>query len=125
MYDRPVAYDEALAERVRAELLPVSNVEEKKMFGGVTFMVSGQMCCGVLKNDLVVKTGPDGFDELVARPHVRPFDFSGRPMVGMVYVASPGVDTDEQLHEWIARGLDFVKQHPKDASPGKKKTPRK
>jgi len=63
-----VAYNEALAERVRTILLPVANVDEKKMFGGVTFMVSGQMCCGVLKDDLVVKTGPEGFDDMVARP---------------------------------------------------------
>jgi TfoX/Sxy family transcriptional regulator of competence genes len=108
-----VAYNEALADRVRTILQPVPNVDEKKMFGGVTFMVSGQMCCGVLKDDLVVKTGPDGFDALVAQPHVRPFDFSGRPMVGMVYVASPGVATDAHLRAWIQRGLDFVNEHPK------------
>ena len=116
-----MAYNEALAERVRTILLPVPNVDEKRMFGGVTFMVSGQMCCGVLKDDLVVKTGPEGFDELVARPHVRPFDFSGRPMVGMVYVASPGVSTDAQLHEWIQRGLEFVANNPK-ATTGSRKT---
>ncbi|MBV9577658.1 MAG: TfoX/Sxy family protein [Chloroflexi bacterium] len=108
-----MAYNEALAERVRGLLLGVPDVDEKKMFGGVTFMVSGQMCCGVLKDDLVVKTGPDGFDDLVARPHVRPFDFTGRPMVGMVYVASPGVATDLQLQEWVQRGVDFVKRNPK------------
>ena len=115
-----MAYNEALADRVRAVLLPVANVDEKKMFGGVTFMVSGQMCCGVLKDDLVVKTGPDGFDALVAQPHVRPFDFSGRPMVGMVYVASPGVASDEQLREWIQRGLDFVDSHPKATTTARK-----
>jgi TfoX/Sxy family transcriptional regulator of competence genes len=111
-----VAYNEALAERVRSVMLGVPNVDEKKMFGGVTFMVDGQMCCGVLKDELVVKTGPEGFKELVAQPYVRPFDFSGRPMVGMVYVASPGVSTDEQLREWIQRGLRFVKQNPKTSS---------
>lgn len=112
-YHREVAYDEALGNRVRAILLSVPNVDEKKMFGGVTFMVNGQMCCGVLKDDLVVKTGPEGFDELVAQPHVRPFDFSGRPMVGMVYVAGPGVATDAHLRAWIQRGLDFVNANPK------------
>jgi TfoX/Sxy family transcriptional regulator of competence genes len=117
-----VAYNEALAERVRGMLLAVPNVDEKKMFGGITFMVNSQMCCGVLKDDLVVKTGPADFDELVAMPHVRPFDFTGRPMVGIVYVASPGVATDEQLHAWVQRGLDFVKQSPQ-ATP--RKTPRR
>jgi TfoX/Sxy family transcriptional regulator of competence genes len=116
-----VAYNEALAERVRAILLPVPNVDEKKMFGGVTFMVSGQMCCGVLKDDLVVKTGAEGFDTLVAQPHVRPFDFTGRPMVGMVYVAGPGVASDAQLREWIQRGLDFVAKNPKTPSPSSQK----
>ncbi|MBV9324238.1 MAG: TfoX/Sxy family protein [Chloroflexi bacterium] len=114
-----VVYNEALAERVRAVLLSMPDVDEKKMFGGVTFMVSGQMCCGVLKDDLVVKTGPEGFDQLVAQPHVRPFDFSGRPMVGMVYVASAGVASDAQLRGWIQRGLDFVQQNPKTTAPRK------
>ncbi len=111
-----MAYDEALAERVRTVLLTVPNVEEKKMFGGVSFMVNSQMCCGVLKDDLVVKTGPDGFEALVAQPNVRPFDFSGRPMVGMVYVASGGVATDAQLRAWIQRGVDFVQRNPKPSS---------
>ena len=86
-----MAYDEALADRIRGVLLAERNVDEKKMFGGVTFMVDGQMCCGVLKDELIVKTGPEGFEDLVGRPNVRPFDFTGRPMVGIVYVAGPGV----------------------------------
>src|SRR5438105_955886 len=110
-----MVYDEALAQRVRGELLTVPQVEEKKMFGGITFMVSGQMCCGVLKDDLIVKVGAEGWDDLVARPHVRPFDFSGRPMVGMVYVAPPGVSSDASLRGWIQRGVDFVHNNPKAA----------
>ena len=112
-----MVYDEALAARIRNELLTVSQVDEKKMFGGITFMVSGQMCCGVLKNDLIVKVGADGWDDLIAQPHVRPFDFSGRPMVGMVYVAPPGVASDAALHGWIQRGLQFVQQNPKQSKP--------
>jgi TfoX/Sxy family transcriptional regulator of competence genes len=108
-----MVYDEALAERVRNALLTVPQVDETKMFGGITFMVSGQMCCGVLKNDLIVKVGAEGWDHIIAQPHVRPFDFSGRPMVGMVYVAPPGVASDEALHGWIQRGVQFVQQNPK------------
>jgi TfoX/Sxy family transcriptional regulator of competence genes len=108
-----VAYDEALAERIRTVLARRPNVVEKKMFGGTTFMIDDQMCCGVLKNDLVVKVGPDGWDEIIAQPDVRPFDFSGRPMVGMVYVAGRGVASDDALRRWVQRGLDFVSRNPK------------
>lgn len=111
-----MAYDEALADRIRGVLLAERNVDEKKMFGGVTFMVDGQMCCGVLKDELIVKTGPEGFEDLVGRPNVRPFDFTGRPMVGIVYVAGPGVAADAELREWVQRGLDFVHHHPKTSS---------
>jgi TfoX/Sxy family transcriptional regulator of competence genes len=110
-----VVYDRALAERVRVVLVEQPGLEEKKMFGGVTFMVGGQMCCGVLKDDLVVKVGPDGFDEALAQPHTRAFDFSGRPMVGMVYVAGAGLSSDDVLHAWVQRALDFVAAHPKTA----------
>jgi TfoX/Sxy family transcriptional regulator of competence genes len=110
-----MAYNEALAERVRTELLDVPEVDEKRMFGGVTFMVSGQMCCGVLKDELIVKVGADGWDELIAQPYVRPFDFTGRPMVGIVYVSLPGVASDDALHTWIQRGVRYVREHPKTA----------
>jgi TfoX/Sxy family transcriptional regulator of competence genes len=108
-----MVYDEALAQRVRTALLTVPRVDERKMFGGITFMVSNQMCCGVLKDELIVKVGTEGFDQLVAQPHVRAFDFTGRPMVGMVYVAHAGVASDEALQMWIDRGLEFVQAHPK------------
>ena len=87
---RSVAYDEELAGRIRALLADRTDVEEKKMFGGLSFMVAGQMCCGVLKNDLVARIEPAEFDELVAQAHVRPFDFGGRVSQGMVYVDSAG-----------------------------------
>ncbi len=111
-----MAYDETLAQRVRGLLLGQPNVDERKMFGGVAFMVSGQMCCGVMKNDLIVKVGAEGFEDLVAQPHVRPFDFTGRPMVGIVYVAGEGIARDADLRGWIQRGLDFVHEHPKTES---------
>lgn len=115
-----MVYNEALAARVRNELIGAPALEEKKMFGGITFMVSGQMCCGVLKDDLIVKIGADNWDQLIAQPHVRPFDFSGRPMVGMVYVAQPGVASESSLREWIDRGLRYVQEHPKDAKPARR-----
>ena len=109
---RGVAYNEELAGRVRAALADRTDVEEKKMFGGLTFMVAGQMCCGVLKNDLVVRIEPDEFDKLVGQPHVRPFDFTGRPMQGMVYVHSDGLAEPEVLRAWVQRGTNYVAAHP-------------
>ena len=110
-----MTYNEALANRLRAILHGRPGVEEKKMFGGVSFMVDGQMCCGVLKDDLVLRIKNEQFDEAVTRPHVRPFDFTGRPMVGMVYVASAGLPDDKALRQWVDRGLEYVRDNPKTA----------
>jgi len=109
---RSVAYNEELAERVRVVLAERTDVEEKKMFGGLTFMVAGQMCCGVLKDDLIVRIEPGEFDALVAQPHVRPFDFSGRPMQGMLYVEDRALGDPEVLRTWVRRGTDYVAAHP-------------
>jgi TfoX/Sxy family transcriptional regulator of competence genes len=112
---RGVAYNEELAGRVRAALADRTDVEEKKMFGGLSFMVAGQMCCGVLKNDLVVRIEPAEFDTLAAKPHVRPFDFSGRAMQGMVYVEDSGLADPGVLQRWVHRGTDYVAAHPATA----------
>ena len=77
-----MAYDEKLAARVRGALAGRGGVEEKKMFGGLTFMLRGKMCCGVLKGDLVLRVGPDRAAGALKSPHARPFDFTGRPMKG-------------------------------------------
>jgi TfoX/Sxy family transcriptional regulator of competence genes len=116
-----VEYNEELAERIRATLADRTDVEEKKMFGGLTFMVSGQMCCGVLKNDLIVRIEPTEFDALVAQPHVRPFDFSGRPMQGMLYVENSALTDPEVLRGWVQRGTEYVKAHPAAAKRRKRK----
>jgi TfoX/Sxy family transcriptional regulator of competence genes len=108
-----VVYDKALASRVRAALAARSDVEEKKMFGGLSFMVAGQMCCSVLKDELVVRVGADGFDAALAQPHSRPFDFTGRPSTGMVYVAGTGLGSDKTLNDWVKRGVDSVTSNPR------------
>jgi len=107
-----VVYDAALAERIRAMLASRADVEEVRMFGGLTFMVGGQMCCGVLKDDLVVRVGAEAFDAALAQPHARPMDFTRRPMPGMVYVAPPGVASEADLRGWIQRATDYVAAHP-------------
>jgi TfoX/Sxy family transcriptional regulator of competence genes len=108
-----MVYNEALAARVRPLLRGDLSVEEKKMFGGLTFMVNGQMCCGVLKDDLIVKMDPSAYDEALAQPGARPFDFSGRPTPGMVYVANSSLGQDETLAEWVNRGVGYVVTHPR------------
>jgi TfoX/Sxy family transcriptional regulator of competence genes len=116
-----VAYKEALAGRIRAILAARPDVEEKKMFGGLSFMVAGQMCCGVLKDDLVLRVGEERFGDAMAQPHVRPFDLTGRPSMGMVYVASVGLSSDDTLRAWVQRGVDHVKAHPKTSKRASRK----
>ncbi len=82
------------------------------MFGGITFMVSGHMCCGVIADQLMVRVGADSFDDAVAQPHARPMDFTGRPMVGFVYVGSEGTLADNHLDQWVKRGEAFVESLP-------------
>jgi len=100
-----MAYDEVLAERIRTALRSRDDVVEKKMFGGLTFMVAGRMACGVVHDDLMVRVGPDGHDEAIAQPHARPMDFIGKPMRGMVYVAPAAVASDDDLRRWVVRAV--------------------
>lgn len=82
------------------------------MFGGIAFMVRGNMCCGVVKDELMVRVGPDRYEEALARPHARPMDFTGRPMKGMLFVAEPGFRTDEALAQWVALASEYAASLP-------------
>ena len=88
------------------------NVTEKKMFGGVAFMVAGNMCCGVNKDDLMLRVGADGHDAALRRPHARPMDFTGRPMKSMVFVDAAAVAGDADLRGWIDTALEFARTLP-------------
>jgi TfoX/Sxy family transcriptional regulator of competence genes len=103
-----MAYDEALADRVRESLSDNPEISEQKMFGGIAFMLSGNMAVGVSKDDLMVRIDPDDQDEAVAQPGVRVFDMSGRPMKGWILVAPEATEEDRGLHRWIEAGLDFA-----------------
>ena len=107
-----MAYGEGLADRVRGALLPRPDIEEKKMFGGLAFMVGGHMCCGVIGDDLMVRVGRDAYEDALAAKGARPMDFTGRPLRGMVYVGSEGHRTDDALASWVRRGTDFVASLP-------------
>jgi TfoX/Sxy family transcriptional regulator of competence genes len=100
-----VAYDESLAERIRHQLRDRADVAERRMFGGIAFMVAGRMAIGVIRDDLMVKVGTQGHDDALAQPHTRPMDFTGRPMRGMVYVAPAGTGTDAELARWVDRAV--------------------
>ena len=107
-----MAYDEGLAERVRGVLAEVADTSERKMFGGLAFMVRGHMTVGIIGDELMVRVGPDGEDDALARPHARPMDFTGKPMRGYVYVAGEGAAEDDDLAAWVARGLAFTASLP-------------
>ena len=111
-------YDEGLAQRVREVFQDRSDVSEKKMFGGIAFMVRGHMCVGIVKDDLMVRVGPETYQDLVRKPHARRMDFTGRPMKGFVYVAPPGVETDADLQRWVGRGLAYATSVPAKLSVG-------
>ena len=104
-----MVYDETLANRLRKQLGRQKGVTEKKMFGGLSFLLNGKMCCGVLKDILVVRVNPKESDKLLNEPNVRPMDFTGRPMKGFLYVSSAAYKTDKQLSAWVERGVGFLK----------------
>jgi TfoX/Sxy family transcriptional regulator of competence genes len=103
-----MAYDEKLAARIRAQLAGRRGVSERRMFGGLAFLLRGNMLCGVVGDDLMVRVGAEGYEAALARPHAREMDFTGRPMKGLLYVEPGGVATARQLRAWLDRGLAFV-----------------
>jgi hypothetical protein len=105
-------YDELLAARIRAVLGALPYLTEKKMFGGVCFLVNGNMACGVYKNDLIVRVGAGNYASALSRPHARIFDITGRPMTGWVMVAPEGCANEADLGDWIGQGLAFARSLP-------------
>lgn len=111
-----MAYDERLAERIRALLAARGSFEERQMFGGIAFMVNGRMACGVLKQDLVAHVAREDHDKALARPHARLMDFTHRPMKGFLYVAPPGVKTTVSLRSWVNQCADYAESQPRQAA---------
>lgn len=107
-----MAYDEGLAQRVREALEEESPFSEKKMFGGVCFLVKGNMACGILGDALIVRVGPQRYAEALKAPAARPFDITGRAMKGWVMVSSEGHAADRDLTAWVQRGLEFARSLP-------------
>ena len=101
-------YDEQLVDRVRGVLAKNPLVAERKMFGGLTFMVRGNMACGVENDRLMVRVGPDAYDDALGQPHAQMMDFTGRPMKGMVFVGPEGHESDDGLRRWVERGVEYA-----------------
>lgn len=107
-----MAYDEMLADRVREVLAPRVEVSERKMFGGIAFMVDGNMAVGVLGEELMVRLDPEDAERALSEPHTRPMDFTGKPMKGMLFVEPAGTDPDDALAGWVDAGADHAASLP-------------
>ena len=107
-----MAFDEALAERIRRGLARKKGIEEKKMFGGIGFLLHGNMLVGVWKDSLIVRLDPEGYDDALLEPHVGEFNITGRSMKGWVLVAPEGVEDAGQVKAWIQRAVKFVGKLP-------------
>ncbi len=105
-------YDDELAERVRAMFRERHDIVEKKLFGGIGFLLSGNLCVAVWKDYLIARVGPGAYAAALEEPHVREFDVTGRPMRGWVMVDPEGLETAEQLFDWVGRSLRFVEELP-------------
>ena len=118
-------YDQTLASRAGQILSPVTGFSEKKMFGGLCFMIHGNMCCGVLKHELVLRLAPERAEELLSRPHTRPMDFTGRPMKGFVFIETGALGTAGQLRNWVSMALSFAQGLPrKPSKPASRRLPK-
>jgi TfoX/Sxy family transcriptional regulator of competence genes len=105
---KTVPFDEILAARVRKLMVRRKLMTEKKMFGGIGFLLGGNMCCGVWKQYLILRVGPDHYEDALQQPHVKEFDITGRAMKGWVMVEPGGVETDNDLQDWVRRATKFA-----------------
>jgi hypothetical protein len=103
-----MAYDEKLVERVRGILSSRQDVAEKRMIGGWCFMIKRGMCCGVNSTGLLVRVGPEAYEQTLAQPHVRPMKLAGRTLTGFVSVGPDGCRTNRTLAKWVQQGIDFA-----------------
>lgn len=124
-----MAFDEGLAQRIREAMEERRDVDEKKMFGGLAFMVRGHMTVGIVGEELMVRVGAEAYEASLALPHAKPMTFTGKALKTMVYVSTDGFESDEDLSAWIERGLAFnatlAPKQKKAAKKAKRKTARK
>ena len=120
-----MAYDEGLAQRLRDALAEERGISEKRMFGGLCLLVEGKMCVGIVKDELMVRVGPEKYEAALARPGARPMDFTGKPMTGFVFVSQDGMGLDRELEEWVQLGVTFARtqevKRPRASAPKKRR----
>jgi TfoX/Sxy family transcriptional regulator of competence genes len=114
-----MAYNEATADRLRAALRDTPGLSERQMFGGLCLMVDGKMFAGIVGDDLMLRVGPERFEELLVRPAARLMDFTGRPMTGFLYVGPAGFTADADLDAWLSYARDFVASLPTKPTGGR------
>jgi TfoX/Sxy family transcriptional regulator of competence genes len=107
-----MSYNEDLAKRIRLHLKSTSSLTEKKMFGGIGFLINGNMACGVNKQDLIVRLGEADFEKALKQAHVRIFDMTGKPMKGWILISSGGYSSEKSLRSWLDRGVAFARSLP-------------
>lgn len=107
-----MTYDDGLAHRIRQRLDDRPGITEKQMFGGLAFMLDGNMVCGVLDDSLMARVGPDAYEDAIEKPHAREMDFTGRSMKGLVFVDPAGISEDNALGDWLERCLSFAESLP-------------
>ena len=116
-----MSFDEHLADRDCAILATRDDIGERTSFGGLCFLEGGHTCCGLTATDFMVRVGPGAYEDALSQPHARPMDFTGRPLVGMVYVAPAGTRTSAALAKWVKRGVEFASNLPPKTKAKKKK----
>jgi TfoX/Sxy family transcriptional regulator of competence genes len=107
-----MAFDQELAGRIREHISSRSGLTEKQMFGGIGFLLNGNMCCGVHGQDLIVRLTPEQGEQALKEAHVRPFDLSGRPMAGWVFVSPEVLNVEESLKRWLDLAVQFAESLP-------------
>jgi hypothetical protein len=118
-----MAYDEGLAERIRDILGDRPRITEKRMFGGIAFLVEGHMSVGIIQEKLMVRVGPESYDRVLREHHVRKMDFTGTPMKGFVYVVPAGYEADADLERWVGLGVRYASDLPAKPARSPRRSP--
>ncbi len=105
-------YDTGLAQRIREILEEEPEFDEKKMFGGICFLLFGNMVCGIIRDNLIVRVGAANYNEALKMPHIKKFDLTGKALIGWVMVVSEALDSDEELNDWVQKAVNFVRTLP-------------